>query len=278
MNMKHILITLFLAGSFLATRAQVKVPAASPAQTVKQDFGLGTLEWSYSRPGLKGRALYTDVAPAGQLWRTGANAATTLTISDEISIDGKTIGAGKYGLLTIPSKDAWTVIITRQTDVTADPTVYKESEDVVRVAVKPVTAATSTETFTIQLAAVTPSSAELQLLWGNVVIPIPIKTAIDERIMASINTSMQSDKPAYFAAANYYYENNKDLQKALEWYSKAAAAQPAAYWVQYYYARALAKAGRKKEARSAAEKSKQLAAEDHNPDYVKLNEQLLTTL
>ncbi|ANH82173.1 hypothetical protein A8C56_15425 [Niabella ginsenosidivorans] len=276
--MKHILVTFFLAGAFLASRSQVKVPAASSAQTVRQDFGLGTLEWSYSRPGLKGRTLYTDVAPAGKLWRTGANSATTLTVSDTIIIGGKTIGAGKYGLLTIPGRNSWTVIITKQTNVTADPTIYKEAEDVVRVPVKPVTVNTSTETFTIQLAAITPASAELQLLWGNVMVPIPVKTDIDKRIMASINASMQSAKPAYFAAANYYYDNNKDLQQAIEWYRKAATAQPDAYWVHYYYARALAKAGRTKEARSTAEKSKQLAAENHNPDYVKLNEQLLATL
>ncbi|MBO9595510.1 MAG: DUF2911 domain-containing protein [Niabella sp.] len=276
--MKRIFLSFFLAGALCSVQAQVKVPAASPAQTTKQDFGLGTIEWSYSRPSLKGRQLYTDLAPAGKLWRTGANGSTTLTISDEVIIGGKTIPAGKYGLLTIPDRKSWTVILTKQTDVTSDPTAYKTSDDVVRVSVAPVTTKNNTETFTIQLANITPTTAELQLSWGNVLVPVPVKTEIDARIMASIDASLQSDKPAYFQAATYYLENNKDLNKAIEWFSKAAAAQPKAYWIQYQYAKALAKAGRKKDARAAAEASMQLAKENNNDDYVRNNQKLIATL
>lgn len=262
----------------LTAQGQIKFPAASPAQTIKQDFGLGTLEWSYSRPSLKGRQLYTDLAPEGKLWRTGANGATTLTVSDEIIIAGKTIGAGKYGLLTIPGRKSWTVILTRQTNVTSDPTAYKEAEDVVRINVAPVAAKNSVETFTIQLANITPTTGELQLCWGNAVVPIPLKTNIDERIMASIDASIASDKPAYFPAASYYLENNKDLNKAIGWFEKAAAAQPNAYWIHYQHAKALAKAGRKKEAKAAAEKSMQLAKANNNDDYVRNNQKLIATL
>ncbi|SDB99833.1 DUF2911 domain-containing protein [Niabella drilacis] len=276
--MKRILFSFLLAGVLSASQAQVKIPAASPAQTIKQDFGLGTLEWSYSRPSLKGRRLYADLAPAGKLWRTGANGATTLTVSDEIIVGGKTIPAGKYGLLTIPGQKSWTVILTQQTDVTSDPTAYKEADDVVRIQVTPVTTKTNTETFTIQLANVTPTTADLQLSWGNILVPVPIKTELDARIMASIDASMQSDKPAYFQAATYYLENNKDLNKAIGWFAKAAEAQPKAYWIQYQYAKALAKTGRKKEARAAAEASMQLAKENHNDDYVRNNQKLIATL
>ncbi|MGJ7032228.1 DUF2911 domain-containing protein [Niabella hirudinis] len=276
--MKRIFFSLLLAGTISITQAQVKAPVPSPAQTIKQDFGLGTLEWSYSRPSLKGRKLYTDLAPAGKLWRTGANSATTLTVSDEVIIGGKTIPAGKYGLLTIPGPKSWTVILTKQTDVTSDPTAYKEADDVVRVQAVPVTVKNSTETFTIQLANITPTTGELQLSWGNIVVPVPIKTIIDARIMASIDASIKSEKPAYFQAATYYLENNKDLDKAIEWFAKAVETQPKAYWIQYQYARALAKAGRKKEAKAAAEKSMLLAKENHNDDYVRNNQKLIAEL
>ncbi|WP_018630891.1 DUF2911 domain-containing protein [Niabella aurantiaca] len=276
--MKRIFLSFLLAGLLFTAQAQVKFPAASPAQTIKQDFGLGTLEWSYSRPSLKGRQLYTDLAPEGKLWRTGANSATTLTISDEIIIAGKTIGAGKYGLLTIPGRKSWTVILTRQTNVTSDPAVYKESEDVVRINVVPVASKNSVETFTIQLANITPTTGELQLAWGPVIVPVPLKTNIDGRIMASIDASIGSDKPAYFPAASYYLENNKDLDKAIAWFEKAAAAQPKAYWIHYQHAKALAKAGRKKEAKAAAEKSMQLAKANNNDDYVRNNQKLIATL
>jgi len=276
--MKRIFLSFVLAGVLFSAQAQVKFPAASPAQTIKQDFGLGSLEWSYSRPSLKGRPLYTELAPEGKLWRTGANGATTLTVSDEIIIAGKTISAGKYGLLTIPGRKSWTVILTKQTDVTSNPTAYKESDDVVRLAVTPVTTKSPTETFTIQLANITPTTGELQLCWGNVLVPVPIKTTIDERIMASIDASMQSEKPAYFQAASYYLDNNKDLGKAIQWFEKAAAAQPQAYWIHHQHARALAKAGRKKEAKAAAERSMQLAKANNNDDYVRNNQKLIATL
>ncbi|MBZ4190465.1 DUF2911 domain-containing protein [Niabella beijingensis] len=276
--MKRILFSSFLAGICFCVQSQVKLPAASPAQTAKQHFGLGTIEWSYSRPSLKGRQLYTDLAPAGKLWRTGANGATTLTVSDAITMGGQTVPAGTYGLLTIPDRNAWTIILTKQTDVTSNPTAYKESEDVVRIKVTPVTTKTITENFTIQLENITPTTAELQLSWGNVRVPVPVKTTIDERIQASIDASMQSDKPDYFAAATYYLENNKDLGKAVEWFGKAAEAQPKAYWIHYQHARALAKAGKKQEAKVAAERSMQLAKENNNDDYVRNNQKLIATL
>src|SRR5690349_16438874 len=81
---------------------QVKTPAPSPTQTIKQDFGLSSVELSYSRPGMRTRKIYGDLVPFGKVWRTGANSATTLTFADEVTIGGTKIPAGKYGLLSIP--------------------------------------------------------------------------------------------------------------------------------------------------------------------------------
>jgi hypothetical protein len=85
---------------FSAGQAQLKTPAPSPLQTIKQDFGLGSIEVSYSRPAVKGRKIFGDLVPFGNVWRTGANSATTLTFSDEVSIGGVKIAPGKYGLLS----------------------------------------------------------------------------------------------------------------------------------------------------------------------------------
>lgn len=276
--MKHIFLSCFLAACTIASQAQVKIPAASTMQTTKQSFGLGTLEWSYSRPNLKGRSIYTDVAPAGKLWRTGANGPTTLTVTDEITIGGKKITTGKYGLLTIPDKSQWTVIISKQDNIGANLKDYKEADDVVRLKVKPVTIAIPTETFTIQLADVKSESAELQLRWGNIVIPVPIKTDVDSRIMASIDASMKSANPDYTTAAAYYLENGKDINKALEWYAASAGKNPKAFWEMYQYARALAKAGKKKEAKEMATKSMQVAKEAGNDEYVRNNQKLISSL
>ena len=147
--MKRIIFIAFATTIFLSAGAQLKTPAPSPTQTIKQDFGLSSIELSYSRPGVKGRTVFGDLVPFGKVWRTGANQATTLTFGEEVMIGGKKIAPGKYGLLTIPSKNNWTIIVTKQTDVTS-PAAYKQDMDVVRVESKANKLDDNVETFTMQ--------------------------------------------------------------------------------------------------------------------------------
>jgi hypothetical protein len=258
---------------------QLKTPAPSPTQTIKQDFGLSSVELSYSRPGMKGRKIFGDLVPFGKVWRTGANGATTLTFGDDVTIGGTKVPAGKYGLLTIPDKANWTLIITKQTDVTS-PGAYKAENDVVRVQAKPVSTANKAESFTIQFANITGNRLELQLMWDKTMVTLPITTDIDSKVMAQIESAMNgsdANKP-YFPAALYYMENGKDLNKALEWFGKAAEQNPKAFWVLHQQANCLAKMGKKQEAAASANKSIELAKEAKNDDYVALNQKLLATL
>ncbi len=275
--MKKIFFSLLSLIVFLIADAQIKTPAPSPPQTVKQDFGLASIELSYSRPGIKGRKVFGDLVPYKKVWRTGANGATIITFGDEVIIDGTKIPAGRYGLLTIPDKKSWTIIITRQKDVT-NPAAYKKDSDIVRVPVAVKSLKDPVESFTIQIANVKSTSCELQLMWDRSAVVLPIKTDIDGRIMASIDDAMKKDKPPYYQAAVYYMENNKDLNKALEWFNKAAEADPKAYWVQHQWANCLAKLGKKSEAKAAAQRSKELAKEANNDDYIRLNDKLLAEL
>jgi hypothetical protein len=261
----------------LSAGAQLRTPAPSPSQTIKQDFGLSSIELSYSRPGIKGRKIYTDIAPAGKVWRTGANGATTLTFGDEVMIGGVKIPAGKYGLLSIPDKKTWILIISKQTDVT-NPSNYKQDMDVVRVTAKVMKMDDPAETFTMQFANVKPSSCELHLMWDKSAVSLPITTDIDSRILATIEKEMKGDKPPYFQAAMYYMENGKSLDQALVWFDKAAAAQPDAFWIHHQRANCLAKLGKKADAVTAANRSRELAVTAKNDDYVKLNDNLLATL
>lgn len=268
----------FTLGIVLATNAQtIKTPAASPTQTIKQDFGVGTIELSYSRPGIKGRKIYTDIAPSGQVWRTGANQATTLTFSDEVIIGSTKVPAGKYGLVSIPDKNEWILILTKQLDVTS-PAAYKQENDVVRVKAKPITATTATETFTMQFANVKPASTELQLMWDNVIVNLPITTDVDKKVMSQIDELMNKDNRPYYQAGLYYLESGKDIKQALTWLDKATAQQPDAFWIHHQKANALAKLGRKDEAKQAAQKSMDLAKKQNNADYVRLNEKLIASL
>ncbi len=275
--MKRLFLSTVAAFILISSNAQLKTPAPSPSQTVKQDFGISSIELSYSRPGIKKRKMYSDIAPAGEVWRTGANNATVLTFGDEVTIGGTKIPAGKYGLLSIPNKKEWTLIISKQTNVTS-PAAYKQADDVVRVNVPVSKLKSSVETFTIEFANITPSSCELQLSWGNSAVSLPITTDVDSRIMASIDAAMKTDKPPYGQAAQYYMDNGKDLNKALEWYNKAVEQQPDAYWLQHQWANCLAKLGKKQEAISAAQRSKELASKAKNEDYVRMNDKLLAEL
>lgn len=270
-------ITLIAVALFFIADAQIKTPAPSPPQTVKQDFGLAAIELSYSRPGIKGRKIFGDLVPYGKVWRTGANNATTITFGDEVIINGTKVPAGKYGLLTIPEKRMWTIIISKKSDVTS-PSDYKQENDIVRIPVEVVKMKGSIENFTIQFANVKPTTCDLQLMWDRSSVTFPITTEIDGKIMASIGTAMKADKPPYFQAAVYYMENGKDLNQALDWFNKAAEADPKAYWVQHQWANCLAKLGKKTEAKAVATRSKELAMAAKNDDYVKLNDKLLADL
>jgi len=275
--MKKFVFAAIAACSFICADAQLKTPAPSPTQSLKQDFGLASIELSYSRPGIKGRKIFGDVVPFGTVWRTGANSATTITFGDEVTIGGTKVPAGKYGLLTIPDKKSWTIIISKQTDVTS-PSAYKSEMDVIRVTSDVNTTKTATETFTMQFANIKPTSCELYLMWDKSAVVLPIATEIDSKIMANINEAMKGEKPPYFQAAMYYMDNGKDLNQALAWFNKAAELQPDAYWVQHQWANCLAKLGQKSEAKTAALRSKELAAAAKNEDYVKLNDKLLKDL
>jgi hypothetical protein len=261
----------------VAGAQQLRTPAPSPTQTVKQDFALSAVELSYSRPSVKGRKIFGDLVPFGNVWRTGANNATTITFGEEVLINGKKVPAGKYGFLTIPGKDNWTLIITKQVDVTS-PAAYKQESDVVRMDVKPVAINYKIENLTLQIGNITSNSCELQLMWDNTFVALPISSDVDTKVMGQIDQLMNKDNRPYYNAAMYYLQNGKDLNQAVAWFDKAVVAQPDAFWVHHYRASALAKLGKKKEAKEAAEKSIGLAKAAKNDDYVKLNTDLIATL
>jgi hypothetical protein len=275
--MKKILLIAAVVISSAVIAQPLKTPAPSSTQTMKQDFGLASIELSYSRPNVKGRKVMGDLVPFGKVWRTGANQATTITFGDEVTIGDKKVPAGKYGLLSIPDKNSWTLIITKQTDVTS-PDAYKQENDVVRVNALPISTTNNVESFTMQFANVKASTCELHLMWEKTVVSLPIATDVESKVMKQIDDAMNKDNRPYYGAAMYYLDNGKDLNKALSWFDKAVEQTPGAFWVHHQRANCLAKLGKKDEAIAAANKSIELATTAKNADYVKLNQDLLKTL
>lgn len=272
--MKKIAIAASLLAAVLFTNAQqLQTPQPSTTTTVKQNFGLGSIELSYSRPNMKGRKIFGDLVPFDKVWRTGANNATTLTFSDEVMIGGVAIKPGKYGLLSIPGASEWTIIISKQTDVTS-PAAYKQEMDVVRVKAKPIDLPWSFETFGMSFENIKDNSCELMMGWDKTMVSLPITTDVDSKVMKQIDNLMKNDSRPYFNAGAYYLENGKDLNQAVAWFDKAIEQNPKAFWIYYQKARALAKLGKKAEAMAVSLKSMELAKEAKNDDYVALNEKL----
>lgn len=261
----------------MADAQTLTTPAASPLQTVKQNFALGSVELSYSRPAKKGRKIMGDLVPYGKVWRTGANAATTITFSEDVSIGGIAVKAGKYGLLTIPDAGKWTIIISKDVNVSS-PAAYKPENDVVRVQSDVVTTPFTVENFTINFANITGSSCNVEMMWENSYVSFPITAGTDAKVMKQIDNIMNKDNKPYFNAASYYYDNGKDLNKALEWVNKAVENNKEAYWMFLLKARIHQKLGDKAASRAAATTCKDLAAKDKNDDYIKMANELIASL
>jgi hypothetical protein len=276
--MKKILFSTFLIGCLVTANAQaIKTPSPSTTTSVKQEFGLAAIDLSYSRPNMKGRKIFGDLVPYNAVWRTGANSATTLTFGDDVTIGGTKIPAGKYGLLTIPGANEWTIIITKQLDVTS-PAAYKQDQDVVRVKAKPEALPFAMETFTIMFGDVKANSIAVGLLWDKTYVEFPITTDVEAKVMAQIDQAMNKDNKPYFQSAMYYMETGKDLNKANEWFDKAIVQTPEGFWIYYQKANCLAKLGKKQDALAASNKSMELAKAAKNDDYVALNTKLQSSL
>lgn len=260
--------------------AQVRMPAPSPTQYLKQDFGLSSIELTYSRPGLKGRDVFGNVVLYDSLWRTGANAATKIKFNDPVEILGHKVDTGSYAIYTIPHKNGeWTIVLNKGYN-NGGLEGYKQSEDLFREKVKSEKVPSfKVETFTMEFSNIKPESCDLSLLWDDVMVTVPIKTNIKDKIRADLESALSSDKKPYWQAAQFYsdYDNNK--AKALEMINAALkqTGKPQFFMV-YYKAKIQADMGDKKGAIETAKQSIELSKQAKNNDYVVLNQKLIDSL
>ena len=254
--------------------AQFPMPQPSSSQTIIQEFGLGNVTVKYSRPNVKGRSVFTDLAPYNEVWRTGANNATVITFSDNVTLEGKPVAAGEYALFTIPGKDTWTIILNKGTKLWGAYE-YKQADDVLRFQAKAVKLINKVETFTFGFSEVLPTTAKLNLMWDDTRVSVNMATDVDSKVMTSIEEAMKTEKKPYFQAAQYYYDNSKDLSKALQWINAAEAADQKAPWIKYWKARIQLKLGDKNGAALSSSAGIQAAQAMNLPEYVRLNSAVL---
>jgi hypothetical protein len=274
--MYKLIITTLLSASLTAGYAQITVPAASPAATISQQVGLGTVTVDYARPSLKGRTMFGDRVPYGKVWRTGANKITNIVLSEAMTLNGKALAAGTYGLYSIPATDSFTFIINKDAKAWGAYD-YKEVNDVMRLVVRPEQSAMKTETLTFEFVDITPTSATLQVRWDEMVARLPIANDADTRVMAEIKAKTASPTAStdtYFGAAQYYLDTNRDLNQALAWSNKVVE-KSTEYWTYHLRAKIEAKLGNCKSARADAQMSLDLAKKAGDDAYIKNNEKIL---
>jgi hypothetical protein len=269
-----------LVAFLLATQsasAQIKTPAPSPVAKLNQEFGLVKVDIEYSRPSSRGRKVFGDLVLFGEMWRTGANASTKVTFSDEVSVGGVKLPAKQYALYTIPNATEWTIIFYKDTKFWGVPGKDFKEEDVAARFNVPVSSFKEpVESFTIDLNNLRNNSADLILTWENTKVIVPIKVDTDTRVLADIKSQIEGPSAStYYQAGRYYFEEKKDMNQALEWVTKSLEKGGDKFWILQMKAKILAELGRYKDAIETAEKSSELARTESNTDYPRANEKLI---
>ncbi|MFL0095843.1 DUF2911 domain-containing protein [Tenacibaculum maritimum] len=279
--MKKILLSLLIITATVSTNAQVKTPQPSPSSKIEQKVGLTDVTLEYSRPGMRGRAIFGDLVPFSKTWRTGANANTKITFTDHVTIGGKELKEGTYAIYTIPNKNSWEVIFYNDSSNWGVPEKWDETKVALRTSVKPMPISTPVETFTITFDNLKNNAATLGILWDKTYVGIPFSVPTDSTVSASINKTMQGPSANdYYKAAVYYLQENKDINQAKTWINKAVAMtkdQPR-FWFLRQQSLILAKAGDKKGAIKAAKASLAGAKKRGNAGYVKMNQEFLAKM
>lgn len=274
------LLLLFVTG--LAT-AQVQTPQPSPAASVSTVVGLTDVKIDYARPSLKGRKIFGEkdvMYPHGTIWRTGANAGTKISFSDDVKVEGIVVPKGEYLIFTWPGATEWTVSLYKDLSIGGNTNAYDKSKEAANFKVKSEKLASAIETFTINIGdiAADSKSAKIQLAWENTSVKFTITVDYDAKVMKSIEANTKVNPNNYFSAAVYYLENGKDIKQALEWVNKAAEANPTAFWILYQKARIQKAAGDKAGALATSKASWEGAQKAGNRDYQSMNEELQKTL
>ena len=227
---------------------------------------------------MKGRTIFGNLVPYNKLWRTGANANTTISFDENVMIGGKIIKAGTYAIYTKPNMTSWEIYFYSDASNSGTPKKWDSEKVVASVKANVDPLSFKIETFTLQIDDITNDSANLGIMWENVYVAVPIRFMTDSQVTKNIASVMNGPSSGdYYTSAVYYLNADKDIDKAKMWIDKAIEMREnPAFW--YYRQQSLiyAKSGDKKGAIIAAKESLKLAKEAGNNDYVALNTESLS--
>ncbi|RAJ12399.1 DUF2911 domain-containing protein [Arenibacter echinorum] len=275
--MKKITLLVFMIAVSFGVQSQISTPAASPASTLIQKVGLTDVTVEYSRPSMRGRTIFGDLVPYDKLWRTGANARTKITFSENVMIGGQELKAGSYAIFTKPGASSWEVFFYSDYNGGGTPSDWDESKVAAKTSAQVQNLPFEVETFTMTIDGLSDNAATLGMFWSNVYVGVKFDVPTDKTVTSSIEKVMKGpDANDYYAAAVYYMNSGKDINKAKEWMDKAMSlTYEPAYWQLRQQSLIYAKAGDKKQAIETAKKSLAAAEAAGNADYIKMNKDSL---
>lgn len=249
----------------------MRLPQASQGATVKQTIGLNDVTISYSRPGVKGRKIWGGLVPYGSVWRTGANSATTIQVSEDVVVEGQPLPAGTYSLHTIPGEKEWTLIFNKDANQWGSYS-YDPAKDAIRVKVAPIPGPAQ-EWMQFRFEDLTINSARVVLAWENLQVPFNVKNQTDTntRVIGMLRDSVAKAKKdewqPYYRAGNYLVQNKLSMDEAGLWLDKAIAINPAPA-TYYAKARYFDAAGQTKAAIAEIDKALAAAKPDTSPALI----------
>lgn len=240
-------------------------------------MGTISVKVSYSRPSTKGREVFGKLVPYGEMWRTGADKLTDITVEKEVSVAGNILKPGRYSIITIPGEKEWTVIFNTEPDLWGAAT-HKPENDVFRFKIVPQKLKDRQETLAIGFENVSAFSVDFQLKWDKTLIQFPITINQDHEVEAEIEQAIAAGQKPYVQASIFYLNNGKDLNKALVWMQKAEEETKDMPHIYYWKAAVEHGLGKNKEALESVAKSLELANQVGNKDYIRMGNALLKKL
>ena len=269
--MKKIISFLFTILLFQFSYAQLQSPVASPRAKVSQKVGLLDINLDYSRPSKKGRTIFGNIVPFDQIWRTGANQATSISFSDDVKINNQLVEAGEYHIYSVPRENSLDLVIYKKTDAWGSLKSFDESLIKARVSSDFYDLPFSIETFTISFGDISNAGASLNISWDNKVAIFVIDALTREKMIKGIEEAMAKNptKNDFRKAAMYFYEENIHLDKAVKWIDIAFNdSDDLKYWQLRYKALINEKAGKIKKAKKYAKKGYEIALKSKSPDAI----------
>jgi len=272
--LKKLSLLLILVGLISTTNAQIKTPQPSPASKLEQVVGLTNFTIEYSRPAMRGRTIFGDLVPYGSVWRTGANANTKITFSDNITVGETELKKGTYAIYAIPNEGSWDIIFYTDSNNWGNPQKWDESKVAAKVSAKVEEMPFDVESFTIDINNLSNNGGRLEFIWEKSWVGLPFTVPTDAISSKSIEDAMAGPSGNdYFQAASYYHDAGKDLNKALMWMKKATEGDNPPFWYLRRMSLIQADLGDVSGAIATAKKSLAAAEKANNADYVKMNKE-----